>query len=85
MIGCFPTHTAVDLRAAVPEQAGDKLEFYALANGAVAHKDVSAKTRRNMPDPSPVMVLAPARADDCNNRTGGPDPDERTKTVDSLV
>ena len=32
--------------------------FYALANGAVAHKDVSAKTRRNMPDPIPVMVLA---------------------------
>jgi GNAT superfamily N-acetyltransferase len=31
--------------------------FYALANGAVAHKDVSAKTRRNMPDPIPVMVL----------------------------
>jgi ribosomal protein S18 acetylase RimI-like enzyme len=32
--------------------------FYAIANGAVAHKDVSAKTRRNMPDPIPVMVLA---------------------------
>lgn len=32
--------------------------YYALANGAVAHRDVSAKTRRNMPDPIPVMVLA---------------------------
>jgi GNAT superfamily N-acetyltransferase len=31
--------------------------FYALATGAVAHRDVSAKTRRNMPDPIPVMVL----------------------------
>jgi len=32
--------------------------FYALANGAVAHRDVSAKMRGNMPDPIPVMVLA---------------------------
>jgi hypothetical protein len=32
--------------------------FYALANGTVAHKDVSAKTRPNMPDPIPVMGLA---------------------------
>ena len=37
---------------------GRVVGFYALANGAVAHKDVSAKTRRNMPDPIPVMVLA---------------------------
>ena len=37
---------------------GRVVAFYALANGAVAHKDVSAKSRRNMPDPIPVMVLA---------------------------
>jgi GNAT superfamily N-acetyltransferase len=37
---------------------GRVVGFYALATGAVAHKDVSAKTRRNMPDPIPVMVLA---------------------------
>lgn len=37
--------------------------FYALASGAVAHKDVSAKTRRNMPDPIPVMILARVAVD----------------------
>src|SRR5438876_8245354 len=45
-------------RTYVVTAAGRVVGFYALANGAVAHKDVSAKTRRNMPDPIPVMVLA---------------------------
>jgi GNAT superfamily N-acetyltransferase len=44
--------------------------FYALANGAVAHKDVSAKTRRNMPDPIPVMVLARLAVDKAYQRQG---------------
>jgi GNAT superfamily N-acetyltransferase len=44
--------------------------FYALANGAVAHKDVSAKTRRNMPDPIPVMVPARLAVDSAYQKQG---------------
>jgi GNAT superfamily N-acetyltransferase len=44
-------------RTYVVTARGRVVGFYALANGAVAHKDVSARTRRNMPDPIPVMVL----------------------------
>jgi len=44
-------------RTYVVRAEGRVVGFYALATGAVAHKDVSAKTRRNMPDPIPVMVL----------------------------
>lgn len=32
--------------------------YYALAAGAVAHRDSTGAVRRNMPDPIPVMVLA---------------------------
>lgn len=42
----------------------------ALANGAVADKDVSAKTRRNMPDPIPVMVLARLAVDSAYQKQG---------------
>ena len=45
-------------RTYVVTGGGRVIAFYALANGAVAHKDVSAKTKRGMPDPIPVMVLA---------------------------
>jgi GNAT superfamily N-acetyltransferase len=31
--------------------------YYALANGAVAQAEATGRTRRNMPDPIPVMVL----------------------------
>jgi GNAT superfamily N-acetyltransferase len=31
--------------------------YYCLSQGAVAHQDVSAKLRRNMPDPIPVTLL----------------------------
>jgi GNAT superfamily N-acetyltransferase len=44
-------------RTYVVTAEGRVVGFYALANGAVAHKDVTAKTRKNMPDPIPVMVL----------------------------
>lgn len=38
--------------------AGDRvIGFYALAAGAVAQADATTKTRRNMPNPVPVMVL----------------------------
>ena len=32
--------------------------YYAIAAGAVSHADATTTTRRNMPDPVPVMVLA---------------------------
>src|SRR5688572_23784441 len=37
---------------------------------AVAHKDVSAKTRRNMPDPIPVMVRARLAVDSAYQKQG---------------
>jgi len=39
-----------------PEQC--VLGYYALAAGAVAHREATRVVRRNMPDPVPVMVLA---------------------------
>jgi len=44
--------------------------FYALATGAVDHRSVSARTRRNMPDPIPVMVLARLGVDSGYQRRG---------------
>jgi GNAT superfamily N-acetyltransferase len=32
--------------------------YYAMAAGAVSHQEATSATRRNMPDPVPVMVLA---------------------------
>ena len=36
---------------------GRVVGYYALANGAIAHNEVTGKVRRNMPEPIPVMVL----------------------------
>ena len=57
-------------RTYVVTAEGRVVGFYALANGAVAHKDVSAKTRRNMPDPIPVMVLARLAVDNAYQGQG---------------
>src|SRR5690242_16292949 len=57
-------------RTYVVTAGGRVVAFYALANGAVAHKDVSAKTRRNMPDPIPVMVLARLAVDSAHQKQG---------------
>ena len=57
-------------RTYVVTEGGRVVAFYALANGAVAHKDVSAKTRRNMPDPIPVMVLARLAVDSAYQKQG---------------
>ena len=57
-------------RSYVVTEGGRVVAFYALANGAVAHKDVSAKTRRNMPDPIPVMVLARLAVDSAYQKQG---------------
>jgi GNAT superfamily N-acetyltransferase len=56
-------------RTYVVTAGGRVVAFYALANGAVAHKDVS-KTRRNMPDPIPVMVLARLAVDSAYQKQG---------------
>jgi GNAT superfamily N-acetyltransferase len=57
-------------RTYVVTAGGRVVGFYALANGAVADKDVSAKTRRNMPDPIPVMVLARLAVDSVYQKQG---------------
>ena len=57
-------------RTYVVTEGGRVVAFYALSNGAVAHKDVSAKTRRNMPDPIPVMVLARLAVDSAYQKQG---------------
>jgi GNAT superfamily N-acetyltransferase len=49
--GASRTFVAVDDRQRV-------MGYYALAAGAVAHRESTGAIRRNMPDPVPVMVLA---------------------------
>jgi len=45
---------------ACTEKAGNQIVvgYFALAAGSVAHSQVSSKTKRNMPDPIPVLILA---------------------------
>ncbi|MEQ1759223.1 MAG: GNAT family N-acetyltransferase [Vicinamibacterales bacterium] len=57
-------------RTYVVVAGGRAVGFYAIANGAVAHKDVSAKARRNLPDPIPVMVLARLAVDSAYQNQG---------------
>lgn len=46
--------------------------YYALAAGAVSHKDSSSAVRRNMPDPIPVLVLGRLAVDQsCQGRQLG--------------
>ena len=42
----------------VAESARAVMGYYALAAGAVAHREAARSIRRDMPDPVPVMVLA---------------------------
>jgi len=42
----------------VTGESNHVVAYYALATGAVTHKEASGRIRRNMPDPVPVMVLA---------------------------
>ena len=44
-------------RTYVVSSGGRVVGYYALANGAIAHMEVTGKVRRNMPEPIPVMVL----------------------------
>ncbi|HEX3981422.1 MAG TPA: GNAT family N-acetyltransferase [Acidimicrobiales bacterium] len=48
--GATKTHVVVD--------DGRVIGFYALATGAVAHSDVGGRSRRNMPEPIPTVILA---------------------------
>jgi GNAT superfamily N-acetyltransferase len=41
----------------VADELSSVFGYYALAAGAISHLDSTASTRRNMPDPIPVMVL----------------------------
>ena len=42
----------------VTSEGGKVLAYYALAAGAVSHKESPGSLRRNMPDPVPVLILA---------------------------
>lgn len=42
----------------VTDPVGRVFGYYALAAGAISHRDATSSIRRNMPDPIPVMVLA---------------------------
>jgi GNAT superfamily N-acetyltransferase len=42
----------------VTTEAMRVIAYYALAAGAVSHRDAPGKIRRNMPNPVPVLVLA---------------------------
>jgi GNAT superfamily N-acetyltransferase len=49
---------------------GRVIGFYALAAGAVAHSSVRGRTRRNMPDPVPVVILARMAVDEKHRGSG---------------
>ena len=49
---------------------GRVIGFYALANGAVAHSEVRSRTRRNMPDPIPAVILARMAVDEKHRGRG---------------
>ena len=40
------------------DASGNVVAYYALAAGAVSHRETPGAIHRNMPDPVPVMVLA---------------------------
>ncbi|WP_298290530.1 GNAT family N-acetyltransferase [Thiomonas sp.] len=42
----------------VTDRDGRVYGYYAMAAGAVSHREATNRVRRNMPDPIPVMVLA---------------------------
>lgn len=41
----------------VTDQANKVIGYYCLSAGAIEHESSSAKVRRNMPDPIPIMIL----------------------------
>ena len=49
----------------VADAQGRVYGYYALAAGAVSHKEAIGAVRRNMPDPVPVMVLGRQGAGGC--------------------
>lgn len=56
----------------VADSLGRVFGYYALAAGAVSHKDASSAVRRNMPDPIPVLVLGRLAVDvSCQGRQLG--------------
>lgn len=44
-------------RTYVISAAGRVVGYYALANGAILQQEATGRTRRNMPEPIPVMVI----------------------------
>src|SRR2546425_5444577 len=44
--------------------------YYALANGTVAHNEVTGRVRRNVPQPIPVMVIGRLAIDEAHQGRG---------------
>lgn len=57
-------------RTYVVADGGAVLAYYALASGSVAHTDAVGGLRRNMPDPTPVAILARLAVDRTLQRSG---------------
>lgn len=60
--GATKTHVVIE--------DGRVIGFYALANGAIGHSDVRGRTKRNMPDPIPAVILARMAVDDKHQGIG---------------
>jgi GNAT superfamily N-acetyltransferase len=49
---------------------GRVIGYDALATAAVAHSNVRSRTRRNLPDPMPAVILARMAVDEKHRRSG---------------
>lgn len=54
----WSNHIGGRSRTYVTHRQGRVVGYYALASASVYHRDLSGKFRRNMPDPTPVILLS---------------------------
>ncbi len=66
ILGVSRTFVACTEKGGIKKVVG----FYALAAGSVAHSQVSSKTKRNMPNPIPVLVLGRLAVDNQSQGQG---------------
>jgi len=66
----LPNQASGASRTFVIRDGDTVIGYYALANGAVEHREASGRVRRNMPEPIPVMVLGRLAVDVRYQRAG---------------
>lgn len=54
----WSNHVGGGSRCYVTHRAGRVVGYYALASASTFHRDLPGKFRRNMPDPTPVVLLS---------------------------